>query len=448
MTLGYICWAGTRGERLAAVLEQTLRSELLAIGVRIDLILSPGVPSADDGASASSLEDLRKADFAIAVLDPGAIRDARLGFDAGVISARPDPHPSQPRLVPLLMSDSRAALVRAPFQERECALLTLNGLGTLASAVLAWAATDTGSDIAASLALRLHDVLIPEWSRAQEQERADNDALLSATTLIADDYELYGLADSDDIHHIKLLQSSLQFPANNRLQTTLASELADISARFRECVALGAFGELAADWALEHLMVSANARLASITDGCLLLENRDLVRDFWMKFVFARARTSVWTTNFGQPGENMGGVEDQVLLAAQTAARDKNVEITRLFIYDPEMSEDEAKLRRKVMADQIAQTIDVRVITEIEFRLRADAEKAEERIGGKDFMIIDDAFIYVTQAEAADVSAELYRSDGDGQQRLAAARRFREVLTQWSDQITVENLQRFPGVLA
>ena len=226
------------------------------------------------------------------------------------------------------------------------------------------------------------------------------------------------------------------------------AELAFIADSFQRCREHAAFGKLAAEWALEHLLLVARTKLSSITRGELALDNRDLVRDFWLHYVFARAEHSVWTTNFGKPGENIGGIADESLIGAQIAARERDVAITRLFVYDPGMSDLEADQRRRVMEEQIAQTIDVRVITTTDFRLRADEEKAEERIGGKDFMIIDDALVYVTHPnEAHDVSAVLYRSDA-ADVRVVAARSFKERLVRYSDQITEANLTKFPGLLA
>jgi hypothetical protein len=447
MANAVVAWAGPRGGRLADVVQTVLRTEIETR--RGDLTFRRSLGALQSGGSRMELRPGPPlADFAIVLLDTSGLHSPWVAFETGGIAAQPDAGAARPRVLVLSMCDSEEPVRGTPFEQYQCAAFTLKGIALVVEAVLSWACGTVTRTDAAEVATRLHLALTQEWRLIQESERERNPYLLAELDGLVDDYEVFGLADRSKANELRQLHSSLELDPNARLGTYLSAELAFIANEFRRCATDGAFGELAAEWALEHLMVAARDKLDSISEGTLKLPNRDLVRDFWLHYVFARAQFSVWTTNFGRPGENIGGVADDQLLGAQTGALDRNVEITRLFVYDPGMPEDEARQRREVMRQQIGQNIDVRAITAIDFRLRADAERAEERIGGRDFMIIDDALIYVTHPDSShEVSAVLYRN-GPNDQRVAAARAFKDTLARWSDQITLENLSKFPGVLA
>lgn len=144
----------------------------------------------------------------------------------------------------------------------------------------------------------------------------------------------------------------------------------------------------------------------------------------------------------------MGGSPDQQLLAAQEAAINRGVEVTRIFVYNPVMGSEETAQRRKLMRRQIEVGINVRAITEQDFRTKSDTYNAKKKIGSDDFMIIDDEFVYLTMPdETDDIEATLF----DGQQhhaRLAAAKLFRGVLDDWADVVTEANVDRFPELPA
>lgn len=225
---------------------------------------------------------------------------------------------------------------------------------------------------------------------------------------------------------------------------SLVGELSEIARLYHECLGQGEFGQLAAEWALQHLIADTRQRLMEIVSGRLSVQNRAPVRDFWLHSVFGRAHTNIWTTNLGKPGANMGGIADPHMLEAQVEARSRGVNITRLFVYDPDMQEWEVLHRRTVMHKQLEAGVDVRAITTPEFVRRANAENATRRIGSADFMIIDDAYVYLT---FPDVTDDIAASLLDGRQhaaRLQAARSFRQVLDGCADRVTMESLGRFP----
>lgn len=228
-------------------------------------------------------------------------------------------------------------------------------------------------------------------------------------------------------------------------ETSLASELSAIVGLYQECLTQGEFGQLSAEWALEHLIVDARLRLQEITSGRLPVRNRAPVRSFWHHSVFGRAAESVWTTNVGKPGATIGGTRDPQLLAAQEAAQKRGVSITRLFVFDPDMTAAEAEERRRVMHSQIEANIRVLVMPEWEFRNKANAENATMRIGSDDFMIVDERFVYLTFPDESDaIEAALL----DGQRhvrRLEAALEFRYVLEAWAAPMTADGIESFPS---
>lgn len=234
--------------------------------------------------------------------------------------------------------------------------------------------------------------------------------------------------------------------AGDREQSALAdaaSEFAEITRQLRACLANGPFGQFATDWAMDHLIVGTRKRFVDIAGGTLLVRNRAPVRAFWLS-LFARATRSIWTTNFGKPGENMGGVQDRNLLDAQRAALNRGTSVTRLFVYDEEIDASEIDDRRAVMRSQLDAGIDVFAIAHTVFRDRSERQKAKLRIGSDDFMIVDDGFVYLTFPHMKDEIEATLVNGAQHERTLADALAFKDVLEGSAARVTVDNLERFP----
>jgi len=141
--------------------------------------------------------------------------------------------------------------------------------------------------------------------------------------------------------------------------------------------------------------------VAQITDIALssriVLETRDDARNFWKQKVLKFAKSSIVTTNL--PGTFGRQVSDDVINAQRKAIEDKNLKdltITRLFIYDPNNEEDLDRLNRAI-AKQLEINVQVSVIDQsiLNFTLG----NLKQHIRSLDFMIIDDSYVYITNAD-------------------------------------------------
>ena len=148
-------------------------------------------------------------------------------------------------------------------------------------------------------------------------------------------------------------QAGQGWPRSSSTNSTLTDELAEITRLYEILSATGPFGDLVTPWAVDHIVGDARARLAHVVAAeQLSVEHRAHVQGFWTDAVFGRARTSVWTTNVGKPGDNLGGSDDSHLLAIQASAQQHGLVITRLFVYDAAMDPSEAEIRRQIMHNQ------------------------------------------------------------------------------------------------
>lgn len=447
MTNLFVSWSGERGERLAGVLARVLQESFDTLGQDLSVTFSSTALQVGGDWRSQLHAHLAQADFGVALLEPAALHSPWVAFEAGFLTAGGRRDQDLARLVPLLLCESLEPVKGTPFEALQCAVLSPTGFERFADGLLAAAGADTSRTRVKYLAESLHKGLAPTWQDIQSEGAQAHLALLTQLDGVLTDYARFGLTSLADSQQIRNLLAAAAIGEMEAHETSLASELSEIARLFRECLGNGDFGRLAADWALKHLIVDTHVRLREIANGRLPVRNRAPVRDFWLNSVFGQATRSVWTTNFARPGGNMGGVPDPHLLAAQAAAHRGGVEITRLFVYEPEMSEREAEQRRRVMRGQVDIGIQVLVIAKSEFETKANAKNATKRIGSNDFMIIDDAFVYLTFPDESDEIEAALLNGRQHLPQLDAARAFKLVLEGYSDEVTVENVDHFPGIL-
>jgi hypothetical protein len=346
------------------------------------------------------------------------------------------------------------SIAATPFDSLQCAAPTREHIKEFCRIILTHANNGSARvDHVDTFTEALYSPLEAEWARIRTEESSSLEQLRRAMSLLIDSYAHFRLIEPKSVVVLKNLLTALRpdLPESNN-GTTLAYELSEIAKFFTESTdeasdaADAEFSSLATDWAINHLIVYAHEQLTDIANGRLPVKNRAPVRHFWQHSVFGRAKHEIWTTNVGKPGDTMGGTRH--LLDAQAKARARDVKITRVFVYNPKMLEDEARDRRLLMRRQIETGIDVRVITENNFVTKADSENAQRNIGSTDFMIIDGVHVYLTYpAENDEISAEYVNGTRHSSVRDAALA-FRHVIDYWSRAITIHNVDEFPRLKA
>lgn len=438
----FISWSGNRGNLLAALLYNMIRSTLREHSVEAEVKFSPVSHEIGNAWREQLEEELATSKFGILLLDPGALRSFWVAFETGFLAA------NRARLFPLVLSESLSPVRGTPFESLQCAVFSVKGFEQLLNSLSGALGDFLETNAVTLLAQSMHAQAAVVWEEIQSNERGSGVQMLKEIKKIVEDYTEFGLVEDDVANQVIDLLSCSRRRVPEQ-ETSLLEELSAIARLFQECgsPANGDFGDMATAWALKNLIIDAHQRLREVTHGKLSVRNRAPVREFWLNSVFGRARSTVWTTNVAKPGANMGGALDRNLLGAQGRAVERGVRITRLFVYDPEMSIEEAELRRSLIRRQIDLSIDVRVITRAEFRIKAVAENATRRIGSDDFMVIDDQYLYLTfPDENNDIEAILLNGRSHSRE-IEAARAFKEVLEAWADKITHDNLERFPSLL-
>ncbi len=447
MTTVFVSWSGDCGQRVARVFADVLTDKQHASEHPIKVLLSPITFQVGGDWRSQLRRQLGQADLGVAVLEPAALRSPWVAYEAGFLDVASDTSAGAPRLFPFLLADSLDAVKSTPFESLHCAVLSPLGLQRFSEAVFADSGRVGASDAAMRLAETLRTRLSVEWSEVRAEESRTREGLLTALDGVVRDYLTFGLVDRVVADEIRTLLNVFHGGSGSSdVLVALGRELSAIARLFGECQAPGngAFGQLASEWAIEHFIVDARQRLSDSANGMLPVRNRAPVRAFWIHSVFGRATESVWTTNTAKPGVTMGTTSDRHLLDAQIVALARGVKITRVFIYDPDMSDDEAQERRNLMQRQVEAGIAVSVITENDFRFKADAENATRRIGSDDFMLIDDAWVHLVYPATTD-EIEATLVNGRRHSRiLDAARAFRAVLDDSAREITIENVDGFP----
>ena len=449
MTAVFVSWSGQRGERMGHVFARVLEETTAAMERPVQVSFSPLTVIVGRQWRPQLEEQLSQADFGVTIVEPDALRSLWLAYEAGFIEGGGGPTQRVPPIFVFVLGDRPAKVSGTPFDTLQCAAPTQRALEQFARTIFAVPGVTTPPASVSLVAERLHAALATEWRVICDEENATRAGVLQSLNDVVDDYVTFGLLKQrhgDEVRH--LLTATHPGMTTSRTGTSLARELSEITRLFHECqmTANEEFGTLATEWAINHLIVYAREQLGDIANGKLPVKNRAPVRKFWMDAVFGRASENVWTTNVAKPEVTMGGGSAKNLLQAQGSACRRGVGITRLFVYDPDMSDEEAEQRRGLMRRQVDVGISVKVITTADFRTRADEQNAISRIGSDDFMIIDDAFVYLTFPAASDeISAELVNGHRHSA-TLEAAQSFRDVLDDWSDDVTRENVDEFPNL--
>ncbi len=454
MTKVVISWAGGNGKKLGNRFYQILKSTTRDLDVAVEAMYSPiNMPIGEQWRS--TLRDiLRDADFGVILLEPGALTSLWVAYEAGFLDGGSDHGSSEPATHPFVFASDVAAVANTPFDSLQCIPTTREHIQEFCRTILNHAAGGAAvQEHIETLTDALHSQLADTWAGIRANESATRQQLQQSLSTVVSWYADFGLIDLKTAVDVKNLLAVLRqdLPESNT-GTTVARELAEI-AKFFTTFADAAqasgradieFSALATDWALNHLVVYAHEQLARIAQGRLPVKNRAPVRDFWQRNVFGRATHKIWTTNVGKPGDTMGSNATDSLLTPQKKAIERGVQITRIFVYDTEISDDEARKRRLVMRQQLDAGIAVRTISDKNFKAKADSENAESNIGSTDFMVIDDKHVYLTYpADNDEISAE-YVNGSRHSRVLAAALAFRHVIDDWSFAVTKQNVDEFP----
>jgi|GEM_PF-4786264 len=454
MTKVVISWAGSNGKKLGNRFYQILNATTRDLNVAVEATYSPiNMPIGEQWRS--TLRDiLRDADFGVILLEPGALTSLWVAYEAGFLDGGSDQASSQSGTHPFVFAPDVTAIGNTPFDSLQCVPTTREHIEEFCRTILTHAGGGPAKlDHLETLTDALHSQLASTWAGICADESATHRQLQQSLCAVVDWYADFGLIDSMAATDIRNLLAVLrQDLPKSSTGTTVVRELAEI-AKFFTTFADAAqssgeadveFSTLATDWALNHLVVYAHEQLANIAQGRLPVKNRAPVRQFWQRNVFGRAKREIWTTNIGKPGDTMGSAARQNLLAPQKNAITRKVAITRVFIYDRDMSDSEARERRLVMRQQLDAGIAVRAISQTNFEARADSENADSNIGSTDFMIIDGTHVYLTYpADNDEISAE-YVNGSRHSTVLAAALAFRHVIDDWSFPITKQNVDEFP----
>jgi len=203
----------------------------------------------------------------------------------------------------------------------------------------------------------------------------------------------------------------------------LAKNIVEAHARSREGGRWGDIWKHYADRFLADAVVSTG-RIAH--DGEITLKHPDEAKDFWREQIMGHTEQSLWTTNL--PG-TFGRKTDPELLQAQRQAIGNGLKITRLFVYDPEDARDCREVRDAAQR-QLEAGVEVWCMREGAFNWYETDLHTE--IGDRDFMILDDRYVYVTQTRRYGVSRVIFR---DSARALDAAKRLRDRLMPYAEKV-------------
>lgn len=130
---------------------------------------------------------------------------------------------------------------------------------------------------------------------------------------------------------------------------------------------------------------------------------QEKVRNFWRDKIMRRIQISLWTTNISPFEGSFGRTNNPDLIKAQAEAiKQRNVKITRVFIYDPRGSED-FNLLKELMKAQINIGIEVRAIPIRVFKEIKGYFPTP--IHSEDFMILDNKWLYLTNTDEERVTS-------------------------------------------
>jgi hypothetical protein len=438
----FIAWSGQRGKAVASALHSSLGRELIELRAQVQLVFSPESKAGTEWRKLLIEEQLPSSSLLIVVIEPTSLTSSWVGLEAGVVYAL-RPSATEPRILPVILTDALDSTLGTPFEMINHVTLSPTGTKRILEAVLSIGDVDPG-ERALKLAVEIvHNAMAHAWEQERIDELASHHELMASIQMILSNYVNFGLLTPDDRARFDSL-------CGRPLRQDVFEELADIVRLIRSCMAAGHdedFRALSFDWAFENLIKETRQHLDEIDGGRVPVRDRSTVRDFWLNSVFGRARSSIWTTNFAELGENMGNTATTSNLAGQRDAIKRGVNVTRLFVYNPDMKEEEAERRRSVMREQLAIGITILVVSEAEFKLADEDCDAVRRIGSKDFMIIDGKHLYITTPGKEAIQAELI----SGQRypaRLKSAKQLQADLLGRADQLNNANIDAFPKVNA
>jgi hypothetical protein len=444
----FISWAGPHARAAAEALSEELEGMFEKLGIEAETLFSSVALQAGADWRRQLHRDLQQAVVGIAVIDPYALRSTWLPFESGFIVAKGEDE--SPALFPLVLADDPKLLESTPFSLLHCVPLAVGPFDAMLKAVFEATDANVAQGKRRKLASSFHDAVREAWQAERERRSPECNGLLALLGRIVDEYAAFGLVDdrtASEIRHLLGASRESHFPGVQ--QTSLFRELAEIAELFDECAREEdrPFGDIATDWTLRALVHDYKAGLRDVASGELPLRHHPVVRAFWIESVFGRADHSIWTTYVDKIGATMGGENDRQLLAAQSAAIARKVEVTRLFVHPVHMNEAEILERRAVMRAQLEVGVKIQTVDDNVFGENAAAHKWVGNVGSRDFMIIDGSLLYLTHLlKDRQEAAEAVLISGQRQpERLVAAERFRDELVAHANEITVDNVDEFPS---
>lgn len=176
----------------------------------------------------------------------------------------------------------------------------------------------------------------------------------------------------------------------------LARQLDETIRYYEECFALadgsrgwnGIWAEVA-----KSIIDGARAQIREASIQRIVLYDNYYIKRFWNKHIMSKVEKSIWTTNL--PGTH-GRRPNKAFLRTQKAAIKRGATVTRVFVFRPGDTADMRELKR-VIPQQKKAGVDIWVISEEKFDEALN--EAPDRQPYRDFMIIDERFVYITDVD-------------------------------------------------
>lgn len=155
-------------------------------------------------------------------------------------------------------------------------------------------------------------------------------------------------------------------------------------------------------------------------------------QNYWKDGVLQNVEESVWTTNIPDHRNSFGRTNKKELIAAQKNAINRGIKITRVFVIDKPVLENEEpedmENLKVVMQKQLEIGINVQVLPYSDIEDINSREKYARDIG-YDFMILDDRLLYLTYVEGNAQSPVNLTELVNDEKLLRDAKAFRDTIS-------------------
>lgn len=194
---------------------------------------------------------------------------------------------------------------------------------------------------------------------------------------------------------------------------------------------------------VDATLESFEVRIKSLSEGILQVYDKETEPKRFWKEIIKNVKNNIWTTNITKTSKSTFGSDLDSLLILQKEAIDRNVNIHRVFVYNPD-NRTQLSLIKNIMMNQLYYKINVHVITERALDaiiMKLGGSESTER----DFMIIDDVFLYETtyNEESDSFRNSLFSSSN----RVEFMKKIRTATMKKAKEITFKNISDFPDLL-